>query len=191
MKKLIALIYLGLITSNMNAAIIHIPADYLQIQQGINNANNGDTILVQPGVYAEQINFSGKIYSCICFLLTNDTADIASTIIAPSNLSGLDKSVITFENNETSDAQLIGFTIENGEGNYRMLGFAPIFYGGGIYCYDAAPILKFLKIRNNTSECGGGIFLYESDALIENCTTSVTISATQWQSTLPMQVEGL
>ncbi|MBL7913994.1 MAG: T9SS type A sorting domain-containing protein [Bacteroidia bacterium] len=173
MKKLMLLIYLGLITSNLNAAVIHIPLDYMQIQHGINNASNGDTILVQPGVYAEQLNFSGKnIVVASVFLLTNDTSDIASTIIAPNNLSGLDKSVITFENNETSDAQLIGFTIENGQGNYRLLGFDPIFYGGGIYCYDADPVLRFLNIRNNISECGGGIFLYNSNALIENCNIS-------------------
>jgi hypothetical protein len=39
------------------ATIINIPADYPTIQQGIDASTDGDTVLVQPGMYVENINF--------------------------------------------------------------------------------------------------------------------------------------
>lgn len=35
-------------------------ADYLTIREGIDAAQNGDTILVHPGVYTEEVDFQGK-----------------------------------------------------------------------------------------------------------------------------------
>ena len=39
---------------------IRVPLDYPTIQSAINASANGDTVLVAPGTYAENINFSGK-----------------------------------------------------------------------------------------------------------------------------------
>jgi hypothetical protein len=81
----------------------------------------------------------------------------------------LEKSVVTFENNETSSAKLIGLVLQNGGGNYRQLGADHVFYGGGVYCNNASPLLSNLIVRNNNTECGGGIFLYYANATVENC----------------------
>jgi hypothetical protein len=35
---------------------INIPDDFSKIQDGISNATDGDTILVEPGTYFENIN---------------------------------------------------------------------------------------------------------------------------------------
>jgi hypothetical protein len=42
------------------ASTIHVPKDQPTIQAGINAANNGDTVLVSPGKYVENINFNGR-----------------------------------------------------------------------------------------------------------------------------------
>lgn len=39
---------------------IHVPGDYPTIQQGVNAAMDGDTVLVGPGVYHEVFNYKGK-----------------------------------------------------------------------------------------------------------------------------------
>jgi len=42
------------------ASTINVPKDQPTIQAGINAASNGDTVLVAPGKYVENINFMGK-----------------------------------------------------------------------------------------------------------------------------------
>lgn len=44
----------------VQSAVIHVPADYVTIQEAINFASNGDTVLVAPGIYQENINFNEK-----------------------------------------------------------------------------------------------------------------------------------
>ncbi|MCD4696715.1 MAG: hypothetical protein K8S16_10795, partial [Bacteroidales bacterium] len=56
--------------------------NYTSIQEGINNANNGDTVLVYPGTYYENINYNGKNITVASLLLTTqDTIYISQTII--------------------------------------------------------------------------------------------------------------
>jgi hypothetical protein len=52
------------LTINLKAAVWEInldgSADFTSIQEGINAAADGDTVLVYPGTYYENIDFSGK-----------------------------------------------------------------------------------------------------------------------------------
>ena len=57
MKNLFFIFISLIIIVNLNATIINVPADIDSIQGGINMASDGDTILVQPGTYYENINF--------------------------------------------------------------------------------------------------------------------------------------
>lgn len=139
--------------------VINIPADYPTIQEGINAADDGDLILVQPGLYLENIDFSGKnITLASLFFTTQDTSYVSQTII-DGNQNG---SVVTFAGGETSDAILVGFTIQNGESDY---------YGAGIKCQNSSPTLRYLKIDNNQFSVwgvGGGIYFEYSDASLSN-----------------------
>ena len=134
-----------------SAAIINVPDDYGDIQTAINASSSGDTVLVQPGSYVENINFGGHdILLTSLYLTTNDSIFISSTII-DGNASG---SAVTFNTGEDSTAQLIGFTIKNGSATN----------GGGIYCLNSNPCFNNNKlISNSASNVGGGIYIEISD----------------------------
>ena len=105
-----------LLAFNLEARIIDVPDDFETIQGGIEAADDGDTVLVHPGTYVENINFLGKaITVASLFLTTGDTAYIDSTVI-DGNANG--HSVVVFCNEETEDAILTGFTIQNGSTDY-------------------------------------------------------------------------
>ena len=145
MKKL-ALLITVLFPVFLFGQIINIPDDYPTIQQGIDAAVNSDTILVQPGTYPETINYYGKdITVASLFLTTQDTSYISQTII-DGNQSG--NSVVSFENGESQDALLTGFTITNGYSSTS---------GGAIACiYSCNPQLENLTITGNTAQYNGG-----------------------------------
>ncbi|MCD6494385.1 MAG: hypothetical protein J7K36_11460 [Archaeoglobaceae archaeon] len=46
---------------NVQAATIYVPDDYESIQQAIDNANNGDTIIVRDGIYKENIKIDKSV----------------------------------------------------------------------------------------------------------------------------------
>jgi len=160
MKKLIicttilALLPYGLALST----VINVPGDQPTIQQGIDASVDGDTVLVQPGTYVENINFNGhNIVLGSLFLTTGDTSFISTTIINGDSAG----SVVTFENSEDSAAGITGFTITNGHSDN----------GGGIKCLNAStPTIKYDRIYNNLADFkGAGIYCGDSsNALITN-----------------------
>jgi len=134
------------------------------IQEGIDASVNSDTVLVYPGIYYENINFNGKDITVASLLLTTGNESYIDSTIIDGNQNG---SVVTFENDETNDAVLMGFTIQNGSGKvisiYNML-------GGGIFINYSSPSLKYLRIKNNTADYGAGILFSSTDAYIESVT---------------------
>ncbi|MCD4773572.1 MAG: T9SS type A sorting domain-containing protein [Bacteroidales bacterium] len=137
--------------------------NYTSIQEGINNANNGDTVLVYPGTYYENINFIGKNITVASLLLTTqDTTYISQTIIN-GNQNG---SVVKFVSEESLNSVITGFTITNGcANNYPNDG------GGGVKCVNSSPTIENNIIKENNCELyvhGGGIYCEKSSSHIIN-----------------------
>ncbi|UCE66251.1 MAG: hypothetical protein JSU85_15635 [Candidatus Zixiibacteriota bacterium] len=167
---------------NAYSTVINIPADYPTIQQGIDASTDGDTVLVQPGTYAENIYFNGhNIVLGSLFLTTGDTSYISQTVIDGDSAG----SVVTFGDSEDSTTIITGFSIQNGcaeygGGVYCDSGSSPMIcyniirenssyaHGGGIYCIRSSPIISNNAINGNNAYAGGGISCIHSSPNIRN-----------------------
>jgi len=113
---------------------IHVPTDQPTIQGAIDAANNGDTVLVAPGTYYEQINFKGKA------ITVTSSAGPAQTFIDGSGTNA----VVVFTNGEQSSSVVSGFTIQNGAAD-----------GAGVHLLLASPKIIRNVFLNNTAVGGG------------------------------------
>jgi len=146
----------------VGATVINIPDDQPTIQAGIDLAVDGDTVLVQPGVFPENIDFHGRdILVGSLFATLGDTAFISQTVID----GGVNSSVVTFRNGETQAARLCGFTLRNGAGDVENS-------GGGILCVDSSPRLSNLVVTQNSAAYGAGIYCSNAAPVIDQTVIS-------------------
>jgi parallel beta-helix repeat protein len=125
-------------------------------------AGSGDTVLVCPGTYVENINFSGKA--------------IAVRSVAGSMLTTLDgnaaDSVVTFASGEGPASVLEGFTIRNGRSDFNTPGFGN---GGGIRISNASPRIYANAIVGNRGCAGVGISVGFGSPVIEGNTIAENV----------------
>ncbi len=153
---------------------MNVPSDYLSIQEAINNSIDGDTVLVDTGIYVENLKLNNKnIVLCSRFIESNDEYFTENTIIDGNNEGSV---IEIFEGEIDTSTCIIGFSIVNGSGKkiyFEQHGeiWDSVYYGGGIYIGDSCfPILKNLVIANNTADYGGGIAISGGTSRIENTT---------------------
>ena len=88
-----AIIFSIFCRSVIAADFIEVPADFSTIQEAINVAVTGDTVLVASDTYLENINFRGKnIVVASFYILDGDTSFICTTIINGSTPTFTDTS---------------------------------------------------------------------------------------------------
>ena len=180
LKSFSMVIVLGLFHQTVNARIINVPGDSLTIQRGIKGAVHGDTVLVAPGSYHENINFLGKrILLASHFILDSNRAVIDSTIIYGDAPAHPDTgSVVRFISGEDTNSVLCGFTIRGGTGTKIATPGYNLKRGGGIVCFNASPKIVNNIIANNVAYNGGGIFCWGTGAIIRS--NVIKCNEAQW-----------
>jgi hypothetical protein len=139
-----------------------VPADYPTIQAAIDSAEPGDTVLVAPGRYVENIRFEGKgIVVASEYVQTHDPAVIGRTVIDGSHPRHPDTaSVVLMIDQEDTAAKLIGFTLTGGRGTVWTDARQKAEYreGGGVLCELGSPVIEHNVIEGNRAvEVGPGI----------------------------------
>jgi len=133
---------------------------YAEIQPAVDDANEGDVIVLSPGTYTGEdnrdIDYGGK---AIVVRGTNPyNPDVVAATIVDPNGEGRG---FCFDSDEDLDSYVNGLTITNG---YAGM-------GAGIYCSGSNPTIRNCAIvGNEASEYAGGICCWSlSPARIEDC----------------------
>lgn len=155
----ILIIVMGLVPGNSDAEEIRVPQDFGTIQEAIDIALDGDTILVDDGVYTGP---------------GNTNIDPLSKEITIQSAHGNENCIISgsgtdrlFNIHMVEDRFTIirGFTLRDGYSSD---------YGGGIYIDGASPWITECLLENCHARRGGGIYINNSngsfrDSEIINC----------------------
>ena len=124
------------------------------VQEGIDAADHGDTVLALAGTYVENINFTGKA------IVVRSESGADATV-----LDGSGGTVVAFRSNEGLGSVLDGFTVTNGYGSY----IPPMNWtGGGVLCWPGSPTIRNNVITANVAEIGAAISCYQSSARIDS-----------------------
>jgi len=162
------------------------PSDFNDIQAAIDDANDGDTVIVADGTYTgtgnRDIDFGGKAIT-----VRSKTGATNRSFDCIDNPCDSHRGFI-FQSGEDSSSVLRGFTITGGYageggGIYVRDANNPAFIdcelsnnyaveGGGMYTLGSGIQMDNCLFFNNTSVAGGGIVSYYSDVyvyLVDNC----------------------
>ncbi|MDD2889617.1 MAG: right-handed parallel beta-helix repeat-containing protein [bacterium] len=132
---------------------IRVPSEYSTIQAGLDASTTGDTVLVAPGVYNENIQF--YINNKGVKLISEQGPEVTEihgngdVVVWASRETGLDTTTL-----------LQGFKITGGTGGYDGEGGGVRFWG------DDITIRNNIFTDNRANE-GAGIYLEKSNAIVE------------------------
>lgn len=161
---LIAVFVLLVLQQTIQAATLHVPGEYFTIQTAINASRHGDTVLVAPGKYYENIRFWGKA------ITVRSREGALVTVIDGSRPVNPDRgTVVSFTSGEGADSVIQGFSLQNGTGLNLHPGGGIMTYGGGVYCSGSSPTIRDNRIlHNRTNMFGAGIYCHQSSPHILN-----------------------
>lgn len=171
------------IVTTSYASIITVPSDFANIQDAINYASSGDSILIDDGIYYEGLEIDKDITLMSHYINDNDESHIDSTIISGASVyntimitaDGVSLNIIGLSVMESSDH---GIHANSGTSDinlftshseiYNNLGYGINFYS----CYNISLEIKNSSIHSNSEL---GVHLSYSNGYIEAEFDSVKI----------------
>ncbi len=147
-----ALLAILLSMTTASARILNVPADYHNIQTGVNAAESGDTLLLEAGVYHDSVSIDNK------------SLTIGSWTMFDGDSSHRDETVIdgrrefhpfNIQNCSDNGVDLIGLTVRNGSAR-RGGGNIPSSSGGAIYANRSNLHIDHCLFDSNAVNIGDG-----------------------------------
>ncbi|MHC4621315.1 MAG: right-handed parallel beta-helix repeat-containing protein [Planctomycetota bacterium] len=144
------------------------PADFDNIQAAIDDANDGDTVIVQPGTYTGEgnrdIDFLGKAIT-----VRSEDAPENCVIDCQGSIAEPHRG-FRFVNNETAESVVDGFMIVGGYSPTEDVGGYDYEVGGAIFCHSSGPTIRNCILRGNEADYwgGGGIYCVDGSPAISN-----------------------
>jgi hypothetical protein len=140
MKTLIYAVSMLMMAAVAAATIIHVPSQYPTIQAGINAASPGDTVLVAPGIYYENVHMAEGVN------LIGSGMD--STIIDGGGLADVVSAV------QINNAYIEAFTVRNSQQGGSSPGNIGIFFNP--QSSTGVKIARYCRVHH----CGHGIDIW-------------------------------
>lgn len=170
-----------LVNATLTAEVIHVPADQPSIQAALNAAQSGDTVLVQPETYYENINWPD-----VNGIKLISAGDSSNTVIDGGAIRQvISMNVSPFDVTIDNTTLVMGFKITNGGANQSgvFIGNAsPTLKklwvtgndGSGLSIWSGgSPTLTDMAVTGNTATYGGGLIIASnSNPTLNNVTVS-------------------
>ena len=112
MKRCVVILVAGFLASAVpvSATIINVPDDQPTIQAGIDASVDGDTVLVAPGIYDEDVNISSQLALVLAsHYLTTGNEEFISTTVIDGGIR-----LRSYWEPPADYYTIVGFTIQNG-----------------------------------------------------------------------------
>ncbi|MCP4546303.1 MAG: hypothetical protein GY835_07545 [bacterium] len=176
-----------LTTACVHGATLHVPSEYPGIQNGLDAAAAGDTVLVASGTYFEHLIMKSDV------TLRGETGNPSGVIV---DGGGTDRVLVA--NDCGASTRIEGLTLQNGyawihdypmqeggagikciKGELRIAHVAIndnllesyeyyYGYGGGVYCESAAIHLTDVEFAGNRAVRGGGLYCKSCQVIISD-----------------------
>jgi hypothetical protein len=136
--------------------------DYTTIQQAVDASIDGDTVLVWPGTYYENVYCEEKNITIGSLTLTTGNASYIQQTIINGNNTGSCFEIFNCQTKITIN----GFTLKHGSGTW----YGYICGGSAFILYSSVNIYNCIISENKVTGNGGGIFCKESNVFVSNVT---------------------
>lgn len=152
--------------------------DLTSVQEGIDMAASGDTVLVEQGIYMEPLFIEKPLTLASRYIFDNDEDHIHNTILDGNNAFRL------IYINQAEDVNIHGLTIQNGLNTYpdelkikytifrkeKAVNIDTGLKGAGIFAEISSGKIIDCIIKNNKALSGAGLFLWDhSNFSLKGC----------------------
>lgn len=158
-------LFVSVIALPAEATLRLVPQQYVTIRAAIQDSNDGDEIVIAPGLYRGEgnrdLDFEGRRIT-IRSVTPSDPTVVASTVIDCQGTDTDPHRAFTFVSGEGDDSRLLGLTMTGG--------FAPIApidpwlrrSGGAILLLGSSPRIDGCVFAENKADYGGAVGCWES-----------------------------